>query len=523
MATTKSTYSPYQEEIVGLERQRDTMRKIREEAASPMQGQMVSGWYVSPSWTQGLANMLRGYIGKKGEERADADIIERQTKQKTDVMADMGKLAEIVRTGGAVNPGDFLTSEGQQQAMAQMIKMNEPYKLSAGDVMYRGGVEVARGADKPPKTEISATGVPYRVHADGRMEIGTYDQQTNSVIFPSTTKPAAQPPAAPASLAEAVRGDTAQPAAPGVTRPLPEQGFQSVAPLPPIQAPAPAGTPAAQPAVTPAPTQPTAAQPPAMPVVNPFAKPVETPKAPQSRTRDEGGVTITEQWNNGKWEEVSRAPRWQPKAGVEQKPLPATTIKLQDELLGQIGTAETTNAQLDKFSSQIASGKLNLGMFSNILSGTQNLVGLSSEASRNFASFKAMMEKMRNDSLRLNSGVQTEGDSQRAWNELLDNLNDPQVVQQRLAEIKDLNTRAIDERRSRIDALRENYGHAPYQPPSRRPSATAPATAPAAQPAPSRAQQVRPKGVGSDWMLKQDAKGNKAWVSPDGKKFVEAR
>lgn len=33
----------------------------------------------------------------------------------------------------------------------------------------------------------------------------------------------------------------------------------------------------------------------------------------------------------------------------------------------------------------------------------------------------------------------------------------------------------------------------------------------------------RPAGVGADWTLQQDAKGNKAWVSPDKTKFVEVK
>ena len=42
--------------------------------------------------------------------------------------------------------------------------------------------------------------------------------------------------------------------------------------------------------------------------------------------------------------------------------------------------------------------------------------------------------------------------------------------------------------------------------------------------APARAPQTgRPAGVGADWTLKQDAKGNRAWVSPDGKRFVEVK
>lgn len=46
------------------------------------------------------------------------------------------------------------------------------------------------------------------------------------------------------------------------------------------------------------------------------------------------------------------------------------------------------------------------------------------------------------------------------------------------------------------------------------PATTAPARTP---------QTSRPAGVGADWTLKQDAKGNRAWVSPDNKKFVEVK
>jgi hypothetical protein len=44
-----------------------------------------------------------------------------------------------------------------------------------------------------------------------------------------------------------------------------------------------------------------------------------------------------------------------------------------------------------------------------------------------------------------------------------------------------------------------------------------------AAPSGTAAPAGRPAGVGADWTLKQDAKGNRAWVSPDGKRFVEVK
>ena len=86
---------------------------------------------------------------------------------------------------------------------------------------------------------------------------------------------------------------------------------------------------------------------------------------------------------------------------------------------------------------------------------------MSTPKSRNYESFRNTLEKMRNDSLRLNKGVQTEGDAQRAWQELVAHINDPAVVRQRLEEIQDLNQQAIDFHKETITQLREDAGLPP--------------------------------------------------------------
>jgi hypothetical protein len=91
----------------------------------------------------------------------------------------------------------------------------------------------------------------------------------------------------------------------------------------------------------------------------------------------------------------------------------------------------------------------------------KNATGLSNQASRNYASFQAALEKLRNDSLRLNRGVQTEGDAVRAWNELVKNINDPKVVKQRLEEIIRNNKVAAEYRRNVIQQRRADNGLEP--------------------------------------------------------------
>lgn len=143
------------------------------------------------------------------------------------------------------------------------------------------------------------------------------------------------------------------------------------------------------------------------------------------------------------------------------KPMPATALKMQNEDLDAIGTVNGINSDLAAFSKQIDEGKLDLGLFSNMTNAARNATGMSSENSRNYASFRNTLEKLRNDSLRLNKGVQTDGDAQRAWNELMTNINDNDLVKQRIEEITKINERAADLKKLNIDNVRANYGAEP--------------------------------------------------------------
>ena len=76
---------------------------------------------------------------------------------------------------------------------------------------------------------------------------------------------------------------------------------------------------------------------------------------------------------------------------------------------------------------------------------------------------RTKLEKLRNDSLRLNTGVQTDGDATRAWDEILANMNDTNIVKTRLAEIRRLNQRAKEELYFRVTTIRNEYGKNPLR------------------------------------------------------------
>ncbi len=168
----------------------------------------------------------------------------------------------------------------------------------------------------------------------------------------------------------------------------------------------------------------------------------------------ESGQPYQAQWNRqtGGWDRVGGVKK------PAQRPIPAAVQAAETADLEDIQTLGQINDTLGKFDQQIAAGKLVLGPVQNMISGARNWMGNSDEGSRNYASFTAGLEKLRNDSLRLNKGVQTEGDAQRAWNELVANINDPAVVRQRLGEIQALNRQAVQFKYGLIDNRRTMNG-----------------------------------------------------------------
>lgn len=147
-------------------------------------------------------------------------------------------------------------------------------------------------------------------------------------------------------------------------------------------------------------------------------------------------------------------------ADAKAKPaqLPASALKLQNETLEELSIADSQEKDLGKYLSQLNEGKLELGFVANPVQEAKNYLNAADDKSSNYASFRAGLEKLRNDSLRLNKGVQTEGDSQRAWNELFQNVTSEKVVKDRLQEIMQINKRAKALKAMQVDLIRSNFG-----------------------------------------------------------------
>lgn len=143
---------------------------------------------------------------------------------------------------------------------------------------------------------------------------------------------------------------------------------------------------------------------------------------------------------------------------ASSRPLPASISNAQTDLLGDIGLSGSISSDMGAYEQMLADERLSLGPVQNKWNATKNFLGLGDDESKNYASFRSSLEKMRNDSLRLNKGVQTEGDAQRAWNELFANINDEGVVKQRLAEIQQINDRGSAIKTDLLNQIRDDYG-----------------------------------------------------------------
>lgn len=132
-----------QTENQNIERNRKYAELMRQQSEQSPQGSMVSGYYVAPSFTQGLAQMLKAYQGGKGVREADA-------RQKA--------LAEAVRGRQTEEMGKFtklLAGTPQEQLPADQF--GPPQPAQAPDT--KGAYAFAANAMTPALQQVGLRGL----------------------------------------------------------------------------------------------------------------------------------------------------------------------------------------------------------------------------------------------------------------------------------------------------------------------------------------------------------------------------
>ena len=132
--------------------------------------------------------------------------------------------------------------------------------------------------------------------------------------------------------------------------------------------------------------------------------------------------------------------------------LSGTLQKAETDDIFALETSKNINKDVDKFDQLKTDGKLEFGVIDTAGDFVKGLIGNQGEEEINSSKFKSFISKLRNDSLRLNKGVQTEGDAQRVMDELFNafDSNDSKVIQEKLREIKRINELAVSLRKKTI-------------------------------------------------------------------------
>jgi hypothetical protein len=90
-----AVYDDFEQQQLDLMQRRKTAREGQ--AFNAPQGQMVSGHYVAPHWTQMLAEGLRGYSDILGEKKATQDLKDLSQKRQDIETKDMGSFVNALR------------------------------------------------------------------------------------------------------------------------------------------------------------------------------------------------------------------------------------------------------------------------------------------------------------------------------------------------------------------------------------------------------------------------------------------
>ena len=163
-------------ETVDLSRQRRIAEMLMAGGMEQPQGQMISGYYVAPSWTQQIAPLAKAAIGTSLSQSVDA-------KQAKLAEALRGKQAQQIEQYGELEKTDkaaalrFALSTDNPILRDIAKEELKGIKLGEGEVFTRpslsGGTTEKRGAEKyraPTSVDMGTMGTML-IYPDGRREI----------------------------------------------------------------------------------------------------------------------------------------------------------------------------------------------------------------------------------------------------------------------------------------------------------------------------------------------------------------
>lgn len=179
--------------------------------------------------------------------------------------------------------------------------------------------------------------------------------------------------------------------------------------------------------------------------------------ASAARTRQAAGIDAAEFGlkRSGQWNPGGRSAGGT--LGDSSKPLPVGALKDLLAVEDALGGTAVLNDIIQKNAARLADGTLKISPQNAALSWGRTGLGIATEGDVALNEWKSDLTKIVNESLRLNKGVQTEGDAQRAANELM-SANDPRTAAAALARLAKFNRQAVELHTRKQDIINANYG-----------------------------------------------------------------
>lgn len=151
-----------------------------------------------------------------------------------------------------------------------------------------------------------------------------------------------------------------------------------------------------------------------------------------------------------------------PEKKITGEKLSASTQNIQNDAVDFSNAALMASNDAIALADRLDNGEIELGPLANLSSKARNFMGDSTPNSRGYQELSSNIETLRNTTLLLAKGVQTEGDAQRALNQLMENMNDSKVTAMRLRQIAEMNKRNAELYRQKTNNVRADAGFPPY-------------------------------------------------------------
>jgi len=145
-------------------------------------------------------------------------------------------------------------------------------------------------------------------------------------------------------------------------------------------------------------------------------------------------------------------------ANKKPKVLSSTLQKAEDEDFEALNTSASIVDDTQGFLDMIERGELDFSFGDSAGDAIALALGSNNEEVLNRQDFSIFLDRLRNATLRLNKGTQTEGDAQRALDEITRNKNNKNAVRRALLKLREVNERAIENKKRGINRRRSTQG-----------------------------------------------------------------